>query len=383
MPDSDVSVFKGSLSEPPPVTEVGVARAMEILQSGRLFRYGEEQNKCSEATSLEEEFALFLGVKYCVGVNSCGSAMFIALKAAGLQHEAPVLFNAFTLAPVPGAIAHAGGVPIPVEITPDCLIDFDHLKQQQRKTGAKHLLLSHMRGHIANMDRVVQCCRDLGLTLIEDCDHTMGASWDGRLAGSFGDVACFSTKSFKHVNSGEGGLLVTSDDEVAAKAILYSGSYGMYGQHRACPSLEVIAKHAGQVPNCSMRMSNLVAALIRPQLSELPDRISKWHRSYKILCEHLSKVDGIQITHRDPREGFAPSSLQFLLVDMPRERVPRFVDECRQRGVHIKWFGNRETDGFTERLEHWQYLRAADTCPASHKTLIRLCDLRIPLSLTA
>ena len=383
MPDTNASVFDGSLSEPPPVTDAAIARAMEILQSGRLFRYGEEQSECSEATALEEEFALFLGVKYCVGVNSCGSALFIALKASGLQYGDPVLFNAFTLAPVPGAIAHAGGVPVPVEITPDCVIALDHLKQQQQKTGAKHLLLSHMRGHIADMDRVVQCCRDLGLTLIEDCAHTMGATWDGRLSGTFGDVACFSTQSFKHVNSGEGGLLVTSDDDVAAKAILYSGSYGLYGQHRARPTLELIAKHAGHVPNCSMRMSNLVAALIRPQIPELPDRISRWRRSYQILCEHLSQVDGIQLLYRDPREGFAPSSLQFSLIDLPRERAPRFIDKCRQHGVHIKWFGNHETDGFTERLEHWQYFRAADNCPDTHKTLIRLCDLRIPLNLTA
>src|SRR5206468_1092004 len=100
--------------------------------------------------------------------------------------------------------------------------------------------------------------------------------WNGRLTGTFGTAGCFSTQAFKHANSGEGGLLVTDDDELAARAILYSGSYALYGQHRSRPALQVFEKFLGRVPNCSLRMSNLAAALIRPQLRELSERIEIW-----------------------------------------------------------------------------------------------------------
>ena len=78
----------------------------------------------------------------------------------------------------------------------------------------------------------MRICDDYGVRLIEDCAHSLGASWDTRQTGTFGEVACFSTQGYKHLNSGEGGFLVTDDDTVAARAILASGSYMLYGQHR-------------------------------------------------------------------------------------------------------------------------------------------------------
>ena len=119
----------------------------------------------------------------------------------------------------------------------------------------------------SDMDAVSAVCERHGVTLVEDCAHTMGAHWAGRRSGTFGRVACFSTQTFKHLNSGEGGLLVTADEDVAARAVLYSGSYMLYAQHRARPSEEVFDRHRYTTPNCSMRMSSLVAAVLRPQLA--------------------------------------------------------------------------------------------------------------------
>ena len=82
-----------------------------------------------------------------------------------------------------------------------------------------------MRGHICDMDRLSSLCRDHGITLIEDCAYTMGAAWNGRATGTWGQAGFFSLQSYKHTNAGEGGLLVTNDPDVAAQAILYSGSW--------------------------------------------------------------------------------------------------------------------------------------------------------------
>ena len=97
-----------NLSAPPPIPEAGIAAAEAVLRAGWTHRYGETMGDASEAAMLEAEFAAHLGARFCVAVNSCGSAMFLALLCAGVKPGDAVLMNAFTLAPVPGAVAHAG-----------------------------------------------------------------------------------------------------------------------------------------------------------------------------------------------------------------------------------------------------------------------------------
>ncbi len=109
-------------------------------------------------------------------------------------------------------------------------------------------------------------CNQKGIVVIEDCAHTMGASWNGRKSGTFGLVSCFSTQTYKHINSGEGGFLVTDNDEVMAKAIIYSGSYMLFDRHPTLPPLETFSEIATATPNYSGRMDNLRAAILAPQL---------------------------------------------------------------------------------------------------------------------
>ena len=105
------------LTRQEPIPQAGVDAALALMASGKLHRYGEVGGKPSEVSALEEAFSRELGVRYCVALNSCGSAMFLALKAAGVRPGDAVLSNCFTLAPVPGAIAHAGARPVLVDVT--------------------------------------------------------------------------------------------------------------------------------------------------------------------------------------------------------------------------------------------------------------------------
>jgi dTDP-4-amino-4,6-dideoxygalactose transaminase len=271
------------LSDPVSVPESSIERAVEIMRSGRLFRYGEFEGGISEVAALEREFADFMGSHYAVAMNSCGSTMFIALKCAGVKPGDKVLVNAFTLAPVPGAIEHAGAQPVFVQCTADCLVDLADL-EHKAQAGAKAFLMSHMRGYIADMDAVTDICSRHGVILIEDCAHTMGAKWDGRRSGSFGAIACFSLQTFKHVNAGEGGILTTDDEDVAAQAILYSGSYMLYAQNGTPPIEAAFERHKYTTPNFSMRMQELTAALARPQIAMLGDRAARWRQSYDLLA---------------------------------------------------------------------------------------------------
>ncbi len=380
MTDSDPRLDL-DLSLPGSIPEEGIARANEVMRAGKLHRYGEDRTGVPEATALEEDYAAYVGTKYCAALNSCGASMFVALKCVGVKHGDKVLMNAFTLAPVPGAVAHAGAEPIFVEITESYKIDLDDLDRKARTHGAKVLLLSHMRGHICDMDALMEICNRHSLTVIEDCAHTMGAKWNGRFTGTFGAVGCFSLQSFKHVNAGEGGLLVTNDPDIAAKAILYSGSYMLYAQHKARPELSFFEKHRGNIPNCSLRMSNLAAAVGRPQIRLLAERAEIWNARYRRLAEGLSKIQQVRIPSRPPEEGYVMSSIQFSVKGLTDTEMEKFLVDTAARGVFIKWFGRKQPVGFTSVHDHWEYVSEKQSLPQTERVLSEVCDMRIPLAL--
>ena len=368
------------LTQPEPIPPEGVARALELMQSGRLHRYGEIGGRGSETALLEEEFAASVGARFCVAMSSCGATLFAALKARGVKPGDAVLTNAFTLAPVPGAIAHANARPVLVEMTEACTTDLDDLERKARASGAKVFIASHMRGHFSNLADMAALCERLGIALVEDCAHTMGAGWAGRPTGRWGRIGCFSAQTYKHINGGEGGLLVTDDEDVAAQVVLLSGSYMLYGQHLARPSDDVFARWRGVTPNFSMRMSTLTAALLRPQLALLPARAQRWNELYRALESELAPVPHLRVPPRHADEQYVASSIQFY-VDLPAEGIAALIAACSARGLFIKWFGETEARGFTSRHEHWEYVEPASV-PRSDALLRQLCDMRIPLALT-
>jgi dTDP-4-amino-4,6-dideoxygalactose transaminase len=369
------------LSDPGSLPDAAINQAVELMQTGRLHRYGEYSGSEPHAALFEQEFARYVDSRYAVAVNSGGCAIFLALKVAGVQFGDKVLVNAFNLAPVPGAIHHAGADAVLVEIDRDHRINFDDLMHKAETSGAKVLLLTHMRGHIADMDKIAAFCSELGLTLIEDCAHTMGAKWNSRFTGRFGALGCFSTQTFKHINSGEGGIIVTDDEDMAAQAILYSGSYMLYGQHQSAPSEAVFEKWKKQTPNFSMRMSNLVACILRPQLQEMGERGHQWNRIYRCLESELNAIEGIEVPKRETEEQFVASSIQFHVHGLDQQQLMQFSDLCTARGVAIKWFGRNEPMGYTSQYHHWQYLKSQDL-PDTREILSTTCDMRIPLSLS-
>jgi dTDP-4-amino-4,6-dideoxygalactose transaminase len=378
---SDTLWFGKDLSTPEPISEEAIERAVALLRSGRLHRYGEQGTGYPEPSILEQEYAAYVGSKYCIAVSSCGAAMFIALKALGVKPGDKVLTSTFTLAPVPGAIAHAAAEAVLVETTPDFMTDLVDLERKAANSGANVLLLSHMRGHITDLEAVRRICDKHGIAVIEDCAHTMGARWDGKHTGTWGKVGCYSTQTYKHINSGEGGLIVTDDEDVAAQAILMSGCYMMYHQHILKPSAEVFERWKYITPNFSMRMSNLAASLLRPQISQLANRGERWNHIYAMLERELSKAAHVNLPLRGAKEQFIASSIQFTL-NLKRPQIEQFLKECDARGLYIKWFGSAAPVAFTSNYEHWHYLDKKPNIPKSMDVLNQLMDLRTPLSLT-
>lgn len=371
--------FTGSFTQQEPIPEAGIEAAVAVLRHGRLHRYNTAPGEVAEAALLEEEFARATGAKYCLAVASGGYALGCALRALELRPGEPVLTNGFTLAPVPGAIAACGGRPVFVEVTEDLVIDLEDLAVKARASGARLLMLSHMRGHLCDMAALMALCDALGLTVIEDCAHTMGASWQGLASGRHGRIACYSMQTYKHLNSGEGGFLTSDDAEVMARAVLLSGSYMLYAKHAAAPPPEAFAGLRLVTPNVSGRMDNLRAAILRPQLPLLADRVARWERLYRRLEAGLTAIPGLALVPRPPEERFVGSSFQFRLPDWSAARIAVFLSRCVARGVELKWFGAPEPVAFTSRYDHWRYAEA-QSLPRTDRILAGLIDLRLPLT---
>jgi len=371
--------FSRPFTQQEPINQEAIDAATQVLKSGRLHRYNTIEDELSEASLLEEEYAAYQDSKYCLACASGGYAMSVALKAAGLKPGESVLTNTFTLAPVPGSISNAGGKPIFVEITKDLVLDLDDLSRKAMKSKARFLLISHMRGHLVDMDKLMQIVNENNLILIEDCAHTMGAQWKDKRSGNFGLAGCFSTQTYKHLNSGEGGLLTSNDEEFMARAIIYSGSYMLYERHGAAPSSKVFEEIRLETPNYSGRMDNLRASILRPQLKNLEKNINRWNERYQAVESELKEINGIEVPVRFEEEKYVGSSIQFRIPGISKSDAELFVKKNKELGVELKWFGNDDPSGFTSNHKSWKYV-SRQRLNVSDKILSGLFDLRLPLT---
>ena len=373
--------FTGNFTQQEAIPADAIEAAVAVMQGGRLHRYNvAAAEEISETAALETEFAKYQNQRYCLACASGGYALQLAMRAFGLKPNEPVLTNGFTLSPVPGAIAAVGGKAVLVECTSDLVLDLDHLEQQIQLSGSRLLLLSHMRGHLVDMDKLCALLERTSVALIEDCAHTMGASFNGRKSGSHGVMACFSTQTYKHINSGEGGLLTSDDEEMMARAIILSGSYMLYERHIAAPAPEVFGKIRLETPNCSGRMDNLRAAILRPQLARLDDSAKRWNERYEAFAAGLKAAsNSIVLPRRHAQAYEVSSSIQFRIERYSDEQNEEFLKRCSQRGVDLKWFGAKEPKAYTSRYDSWTYLDNV-ALPNTDAILERLYDCRLPLT---
>ena len=374
-----VRKFTGSFTQQEGLSEDAIAAAVAVLRSGRLHRYNLAPGEAGEVAQLEAEYRDWQGSKFCLAVTSGGQALQIALRACDVAPGDKVLTNAYTLAPVPGAIRAVGADAVLVEIDENLRLDLDDLGAKIASSGARVLLLSHMRGHLCDMERMMAICDAAQVTVVEDCAHTMGARWNGTRSGNFGKVACFSTQTYKHMNSGEGGLLATDDAELAARATILSGSYMLYERHGAGPTPEAFADARYDMPNCSARMDALRAGILRPQLAELDTNVARWNARYALVEERLEAQHGIATIKLPSAEAHVGSSIQFRLPEFTAEQCRAMLDAAAARGVELKWFGAKEPAGFTSAHHSWRYV-PAQSLPTTDRIMATLFDMRLPLS---
>ena len=131
-----------------------------------------------------------------------------------------------------------------------------------------------------------------------------------------------------------------------------------------------------------MRMTALAAALLRPQLHDLPRRAARWNAIHDRIGAAIARSQHVRLPPRSPRERYGATSVQFSLLGFDDAEITAVLDRCAARGLPIKWFGAGRQRGFTSAPRHWRYAGEQGPMAQTHAILAGLCDIRTPLSLT-
>ncbi len=354
-----------------------------LMQSGDLFRYTAPQD--APVALLETEFAALLGTKYALAVSSCSAALFLSLKALDLPRDARVLIPGFTFAAVPSSIVHADCIPVLCEVGENYRIDMADFADKLDNVQA--VIISHMRGHTSDMDAIMDLCDARNIPVIEDAAHSLGTTWHGRNIGTIGKIGCFSFQSYKMINAGEGGILITDDADLVARAVIMSGAYehnwkkhkGPHGDNT--PELEqAFARWQNQLPLYNLRMSNLSAAVIRPQIPELARRVRDGLLNHDYVADRLNTSPYVEVPAPLAPERRAPDSIQFNLVGMDETEIREFAAASEARGVKVQVFGLSEDNA--RAFWNWQFLPETFELPKTRDMLMKACDVRLPVRLT-
>ncbi len=366
-----------SVYDAEPIPAQALQEVERLLSSGDLFRYTAPEDDPSPVVRLEEEFAEFIGARYALALNSCSSAIFLSLRSLGIKPGDQVLIPGFTFAAVPSAVVHAGAQPILVEVGDNYRIDMDDFAAKLTDHVAA-VVISHMRGHTSDMDAIMELCKARGVPVVEDAAHSLGTTWNGRNIGTIGKVGCFSFQSYKLVNGGEGGILITDDEDVIARAVIMSGAYEHNWRKHRLPS-NAFAKYQNALPLYNLRMNNLSAAIIRPQLAEIPRRVRDGRANHDYVAKQLNVSPHIEVPSPLPGEERAPDSIQFNLVDFTADEARRLMAISAAKGTPISVFGLHQDNA--RAFWNWQFIGNIPDLPKTRAMLMKACDMRLPARL--
>lgn len=265
----------------PLIGDEEIKGVIEVLKSG-ILAHGKEVG------AFEKEFAEYLGAKYGIAVVNGTAALDVALKALKIGSSDEVITTPFTFIASANAVLFQGAKPVFADIDPKTfnLDPNEVLEKITNKTKA--IIVVHLYGQPADMEAFKEIAEDHRLYLIEDCAQAHGAEFKGQKVGTFGDIAAFSFYPTKNMTTGEGGMVVTNDDELAKRADLIRN----HGQ--AEKYLHVELGH-------NLRMTNIAAAIGRVQLKKLDEWNEKRRKNAKLLSEGISKIDSLTPPYVDSR----------------------------------------------------------------------------------
>ena len=238
-------------------------------------------------------FAAYHGAKHGITTTGGTTALEIALRAAGLEHGDEFIVPALTFYATAFAGLVQGFKPVFVDVDPDTwCIDVTQI-ERHITPDTRAILPVHLGSRMADMDAINEIARKHGLKVIEDCAHMHGGFWRGKGAGTLGDIGCFSFQSSKLMTCGEGGIIITDDDALAARCQAYMNS------GRGTTTDRTAAE--GTILGWNYRMTEFQAAVLLAQLERLPEQIERRSRNIAHLERRVAEIDGVSTLAHDER----------------------------------------------------------------------------------
>lgn len=310
----------------PSITGLEIAEVTAALESGWITT-GPRTNR------FEEEFAAYVGARFGVALNSCTAAMHLALSAMNLQPGDEVITTPYTFAATGEVILYHGARPVFVDIDPDTFNIDPQLIEAAVTPKTRVVLPVHIAGYPAEMDPILELTLHHGLMVLEDAAHATETRYHDRKVGSIGNATAFSFYATKNLATGEGGMLTTDDDDLAAQArvlSLHGMSRDAWKRYHSGGSwyYEIIAQ------GYKYNMTDIQAALGLAQLSRLEEM---GRRRLSIVQRFNSAFGEFEELILPPDSDQHQHAWHLYLLRIRPERLTidrdRFITELQEKGV--------------------------------------------------
>ncbi len=279
-------------------------KALDVLRSG-WYILGNEL-KC-----FEEEFAAYIGGKYCVGLASGLDALWISFRVLGIGVGDEVLVQGNTYIASVMGITMNGATPIFIE--PDEYYNIDVSKLEEKITDkTKAILVVHLYGQASNMTYIMKIAKKYNLRVVEDCAQSHGAQFNGQMTGTFGDIGCFSFYPSKNLGAfGDAGAIITNNEKIADDIRIFRN----YGSEK---------RYYNKVVGANSRLDEIQAGLLRVRLSHMKELEEE---KRKISTRYLNELDNAEVKLPMIREGATHIWHQFVIRTGQRQELIRYLNE--------------------------------------------------------
>ncbi|MFX0073877.1 MAG: DegT/DnrJ/EryC1/StrS family aminotransferase [Candidatus Hermodarchaeota archaeon] len=283
---------------------------LEVIESGYIYRYGDLQNPNFKAKvwTLEREFAKYTNSNYALAVSSGTSALLTALWALKIGPGDEVIVPGYTFIASITSIIFARAIPILAEVDDTLTLDPEDVKKKITPR-TKAIMLVHMLGNPGHLDDINKIAEENNLILIEDCAQAFGASFNGKSVGTFGRIGAFSLNVYKTITGGDGGMVITNDEE------LYKRAFAVHDQGHL-PLRQGVEQGNRTVLGINFRMTEFTAAVVGAQLKKIDYIKSKLKENKKYLKSILSDVKEIKFRKILDEEGEIGTLLTFFMPNI-------------------------------------------------------------------
>jgi 8-amino-3,8-dideoxy-alpha-D-manno-octulosonate transaminase len=289
---------------------------LDVLRTRRLFRYYGAQDGPSAVEAFENEFGALIGSRYALAVASGTAALVAGLAALGVGPGDQVIVPSYTWISTAAAVLALGAVPMLAEVDESLTIDVADAEAQVTDR-TKAIIPVHMRGAPAAMSAVLEMARRRGITVLEDAAQAAGGAYRGRRLGTLGDVGVFSLQYNKIITCGEGGVVVTDDDQLHARALMYHDVAGL-----------------DPIVGVTSRLSELHGAVARVQLRRLDGIIADCRANRRALEELIG--DALResgVTLRTCHDDAGDTGIALILLCPDADRARELVSSTRGAGL--------------------------------------------------